>query len=412
MVILVLAALLILTVPSKSPDALARKREYDRLRKAYARATDEEYREKERERDRNRKRSRAKKKGPLPPELDDWLIFDWENGYIQKRNEIEAYRPLLKALHMSDLNQNVVRTLVYETTPLKIDIRAVMPMVWQTNRSATIRVAGAPLIKRFKVTDPKEDNPIPIGEGELARKYLVRYKGSKGSIFPPCKYPKVLDAPIYFMPTSPPDLLEFDVEYVDISRCYSQLLGRLPSLAIYFAYAAKMFSSVPSLPPYDKDLLQSKHFGRAIVGMMRRRFGRCFVYGEPKKFLSRFYHGDTANWVHGVLHCLASYAVEQCGCFRWHTDGGMFPRNGGRKFARLLDSLGLEYTLEHYQAVLFASLDQYEAVAYDGNVRQTKGFLSTYVDDFVFNRVEDGGSQRNNIINGLNSHWFYKTMGA
>lgn len=399
-------------MPAKSPEAIERKKAYDRKRKAEKRANDPEYQERERERNANRKRDRRKTRLALPPELDDWLIFDWANAYVDKREGNEAYRPLLERLHSADLNQNVVRTLVYETTPLKTEIREVLPMVWQTNRVATIRVPGAPLIKRFKVTDPKEDNPIPIGEGELVRKYLLQYRGKKGLVFPSCKYDKIIDAPIFFLPCSPPDLVEFDVEYVDIARCYSQILGRLPALAVMFSYVPKLFTAAPGLPPYDPELLVSKHFGRAVVGMLRQKYGRCFIYGQPKRFLSRFFHGDTPNFIHGLLHCLASYAIHECGCFRWHTDGGMFPRNGGKKFCRLLDSLGLEHTLEYFDAVMFASLDQYEGVYPDGSVKQTRNFLTTYIDDFVFQPVENGGSQRNNIISSLDSHWFYKMIGA
>ena len=400
-------------MPAKSPEAIARKKAKAAERKRNLRANDEIYQERERQRLQKREQGRTRtrsKRRIIPPEEDDWEIFQWENGFVQRRGGNESYRPLLEELHEADLKKNVKRLNVWETTPLSVKLRESIPRVWQTQRSATLQIPGAPLIKRFKVMDPKDQNPIPIGEGELVRKFFSHYRSKKGYVFPKSHYDNVLDAPIFFMPEAFPDLMEWDCEYVDISRCYSQLLGRLPSLAIRFHYLGKRFEPVEYLPPYPSEILESKHFGRAAVGMMRQKMGRCFIYGEPKRFPSRFFAPDTANWIHGILHCLASYAVNECGCFRWHTDGGFFPEGGGKKFSRLLNSLGLLHTLEEYAAVIFASLDQYEAVLPDGSVKQTRMFLSTFISDYIFLPAEQGGSQRNSIVNGLDSSFFYKTL--
>lgn len=379
----------------------------DRERKRLARQ-DENYREKERERERGRVRNRQKKPKP-DPLADDWVLFDWENLYIEKRDHIEAYRQWLQLLHKTDLEKHVKRYLVYESTPLEIDIRAKMPRVWQTTKSATIQIPGIPLIKRFKVLDPNEKNPIPIGEGELVRKYLASFKTrGRKFLFPKSKYDTVTNAPIFFVPLADADLLQLDCEYIDISRCYSQLLSKLPSLIIDFNYGRRVFEAM-NYPPHDMDLLQSKHWGRAMVGTMRQRYGKCFVYGEKQIFPSTFYHGDTSNWVHAILHYLASYAIRECGCFRWHTDGGFFARNGGYKFGRMLDNLGLDYTLDSFAAVMFASLDQYQAVGWDGHEKRTALYSVTPVSDFIFMPVEEGGSQRDNVIHGLNS-WLLSTL--
>lgn len=396
-------------MPSKSPEALERKRLYDRDRKRQAREN-EAVRERERiERAGRRRIDTELRRARAGEWSDDWVLFDWENGFIAKRAGNQAYRPWLERLHLSDLQRHTVRLNVYETTPLTIELRKEMPRVWQTNRSATIQVPGAPLIKRFKVLDPKEVNPIPIGEGELVRRYLGGFaKGRR--IFPKSAYHSVTDAPLFFVPQGPTDLMEFEVEYVDIARCYSQLLERLPSLAVNFSYGRRTFDPITDLPQHDPALLLSKHWGRATVGMLRQRLGRCFIYGEPKLFPSRFYHADTSNWVHAILHGLASYAINECGCFRWHTDGGFFPKNGGYKFARLLNSLGIDHSLDEFAAVLFASLDQYEGIYQDGRVKQTKSFLSTYIDDYIFLPASAGGAQRDNVIHGLNLAWLFSTL--
>lgn len=406
-------------MPAKNPDAVKRKRERDNERRRQQRS-DPAYREAERVKDRERKRreyeaERERKRSYVQEALahfvDDWEVYDWENGYIAKRGGNEAYRPWLQLLHEADRKRGTVRLNVYQTTPLELDERAELPRVWQTYRSATIQVPGMPLIKRFKVLDPNEINPIPIGEGELVRRYLAAQRNGK-HIFPKSGYDKIVDAPKLFMPRNPPDLLEFDSEYVDIARCYSQLLSRLPSLAIRFNYGRHEFGAIDNLPPHDSQLLLSKHWGRATVGMLRQPKGRCFVFGEPKTFPSRYFHGETSNWVHAVLHCLADYAVNSCGCYRWHTDGGFFPEGGGKKFSRLLSNLGIHHTVEEYAAVCFASLDQYEAIRRDGSVKQTKLFTSTYIDDFIFVPASEGGGQRNNLISGLNQSWLFSTLEA
>lgn len=403
-------------MPAKNPDAVKRKRAKDNERRREQRANPD-YREAERKKDAERKRQERKSyreaqrfvNSALDHFVDDWQIYGWIDAYIAKRGGNEAYRPWLESLYESDRKRGVIRLSVYETTPLTLEERAELPRVWQTYRSATIQVPGLPLVKRFKILDPKDPLPVPIGEGELVRRYLGRQAPGRRHIFPRSVYRRVKDAPKFFVPQNPPDLLEFDVEYVDMVRCYSQLLERLPSLGISFDYGRRKFEPL-DLPAHDKPLLASKHWGRAVVGMLRQPQGRCFVYGEPKVFPSRYFHGDTSTWVHSILHSIATYAVEHCGCFRWHTDGGFFPTNGGTKFARLLSNLGIHYTLEFYSAVLFASLDQYEAIRHDGSVKQTKLFASTYVDDYVFAPASQGGGQRDNIIRGLNESWLYSTL--
>lgn len=402
-------------MPAKNPDAVKRKRERDNQRRREQRANPS-YREAERERDRERKQQerdierkhREAIRESLADFSKDWDVYDWENGYIRRRGGNEAYRPWLQALKASDMKRGTIRYCVYQTTPLEIEERAEYARVWQTYRSATIQVPGLPLVKRFKVLDPKDPNPIPIGEGELVRRYLAS-QASGRHVFPKSVYSQVRDSPKFFVPENPPDLLEFDAEYVDIARCYSQLLERLPSLGVNFSYGRRIFKPL-DLPPHDKQLLASKHWGRATVGMLRQSHGRCFIYGEPKTFPSRFYHGDTSQWVHAILHCLAAYAINHCGCYRWHTDGGFFPPKGGRKFSKLLNQLGIAHTLEEYAAVIFASLDQYEAIRRNGSVKQTKLFTSTYVSDFVFLPASEGGAQRNNVIFGLNDSWLFSTL--
>lgn len=404
-------------MPSTDPEKIREKRERDNERRRQQRSNPD-YREAEREKDRERKRGerkrdREQRQGYIADALehfvDDWEAYDWENEYVRKRGGNEAYRPWLKALHESDRKRGTVRLNVYETTPLAVDRRAEYQRVWQTYRSATIQIPGLPLIKRFKVLDPKDPNPVPIGEGELVRRYLGS-QTRRRHIFPKSLYEKVTDSPKYFVPQNAPDLIEWGCEYIDLSRCYSQLLERLPSLGVQFHYGRHIFQPIDHLPPHSRQLLASKHWGRATLGMLRQPKGRCFIYGEPKTFPSRFFHGDTSNWVHAILHCLASYAVYQCGCFRWHTDGGFFPIGGGTKFARLLGRLGIQYTLEEYAAVVFASLDQYEAVRSNGTVKQTKHFTSTYVSDFIFMPSGEGGGQRNNVIKGLDSRWLFSTL--
>lgn len=405
-------------MPRKSEDAKelkrARDRERDRRKEYQKRRESEEYKEKERAREQTRvRKGRSYKRVKMDDDKPDpWVVGDWVNGYIAKRDGNESYRPYLEMLHQSDLKTGTVRECVYETTPLPEDVRQGVPRAWQTNRGATLQFPGSPFIKMFKVQNPREQNPIPIAEGELVRRYLGQYRNGRRNLFPRCHYNNVINAPIFFHPEGPIDLLEWEVEYVDIKRCYSQLLSRLPSLAVNFNYAKRIYTTVDKLPPYDPQLLLSKHWGRAVVGMLRQKTGRYFVYGEPSTFPSRFYHGDTASWIHGILHVLATYAISDCGCFRWHTDGGFFAQNGGYKFVRFLNDIGIDSELRECSAVIFASLDQYEIVYADGTTKQTNGFLSTYTTDFVFSSADHGGSQRDNIIRGLDRNWMLNTLGG
>jgi hypothetical protein len=268
-------------------------------------------------------------------------------------------------------------------------------------------VPGLPTQKRFKV-EKGDTDAVPIGEGEIVRLWYREHTEGKWP-FPKSRIDKPQDAPTYFQPRNHDDMVHWECEYVDVSRCYSQLMAKLPSLVVKFDYGLRKLGAVESLPRYD-GLMQGKWFGRAASGMMRSKQGRYFKYGEPKRFPSRYYHGETINWLHAVLHCLASQAVDEYGCFRWHTDGGFFPIRQGQAFAQLLDLWGIEYKLTRYIGVIFASFNDYMAVTPEGRTDKTKGYDSTMVSDYVFLPLNQGGSSTNNLIHNLDADFLRGTV--
>lgn len=384
----------------------------ERTRNRERRAHNEEYRASEKNREKDRRR-------PLRPSMRDlwardysnqvWSDLDMVRSFASQRNDY--YIPYLRALQRKDERNFTQRRLVYATSPLSVEDRSRLPCVWQSRHIATIKVSGMPYVKLFKVED-RTINTVPLGEGEVMREMLTQIVGKKkGFIFPESSYKSVTSSPIYFMPRNKTDMLHFDIEYIDISRCYSQLLQRLPSLAVRFNYANRIFDKHGHLPSYPDGILETKHSGRAIVGMMTNREGRVFRYGVPHRFPSRYHHADTVNWVHAILHSLASYAVDSCQCFRWHTDGGFFPEGMGAKFGRLLDGLGIVFTTARYSAVHFANVDQYEVYPNDNDEPiRTKHFLGTDPGQFIFADQKYGGSQRDTIIRGLAVEWLLSTL--
>lgn len=332
----------------------------------------------------------------------DW-VNRWDNeGWVERfisLRECEAYRDPLEKLKDTDMGRGTVRHAVYDT-PISEGERATYPLVWNSAFAATIKTEGWEKRVRFPVQGSTGEE-IPVNEAELVRKILNAYPKP----FPHVGPRKILTAPRYFMPLHSSDHLNRKMELVDISRCYSQLMGKLPTILVTFDHSKQIFGRIDGYDQVHSSLYGNKHFGRALVGNLEPSQGRCFRYGKRETFPSRLYHPDTVNWVRRTLHSIAIVAVKKYGCLRWHTDGGIFEKGMGEPFIQFLNEIGLENRMEAEGKGNIYNLDNYRI-----GKKETAFYRSSYLRHNTYLPVADGGAQVDNLSGDTNIRWMLGTL--